>query len=120
MTPQKAIIEFVAQAEAYQRLSRHTVAALTSDLSVFSQSPCLPSEIESLDAGIFGEHVTYLQGVCGLKLASIRRHVAALRNLLCRRRKLRSCMYYVTPTHLLAHMGIQAKSVMMLDRTISA
>jgi site-specific recombinase XerD len=79
MTPQKAIIEFVAQAEADQRLSRHTVAAFTSDLSIFSQSPCLPSEVKGLDAGIFGEHVSYLQGVRGLKLASIRRHIATLR-----------------------------------------
>jgi site-specific recombinase XerD len=79
MRTQEAIAAFVALAASDQRLARHTVAAITSDLSVFAGSPHMPPEIRGLDRVLLDKHVTHLQEVRGLKLASVRRHIATIR-----------------------------------------
>jgi site-specific recombinase XerD len=79
MKTQKAIAAFVALTAADQRLARHTVSAIRSDLSVFARSPHLPLETCGLDRGLLDKHVAHLQEVRGLKLASVRRHIATIR-----------------------------------------
>jgi site-specific recombinase XerD len=79
MNTSAAIAHFVKTVRSDQRLSKHTTAAITCDLSVFAKSSGFTNDIASLSVVSLAEHLDYLRISRGLQLSSLRRHAATLR-----------------------------------------